>query len=69
MTTSPAGALARLTEKLSLKEKISYGLGDLGNGFYLAQPWVRNVRMVGANGSTSDVWDMGIQMKDVWIDK
>jgi peptide/nickel transport system substrate-binding protein len=40
-----------------------------GNGFYLAQPWVRNMRMVGPNGSNNDVWDTGIQMKDLWIDK
>ncbi len=40
-----------------------------GNGFYLLQPWVRNMRLTGAVNSTSEVWDTGIQMKDVWLDK
>jgi ABC-type transport system substrate-binding protein len=40
-----------------------------GNGFYMMQPWVRNMRPFGALGSSSDVWDTGIQMKDLWIDK
>ncbi|MEZ4552561.1 MAG: ABC transporter substrate-binding protein [Dehalococcoidia bacterium] len=40
-----------------------------GNGFYLLQPWVRNMRLTGALNSSSEVWDTGIQMKDVWLDK
>lgn len=40
-----------------------------GNGFYIAQPWVRGLRMTGAVGSTSDVWDTGIMMKQIWLDK
>jgi len=40
-----------------------------GNGFYILQPWVRNMRLVGALNSASEVWDTGIQMKDVWLDK
>lgn len=39
------------------------------NGFYILQPWVRNMRLVGAFNSSSEVWDTGIQMKNVWIDK
>lgn len=33
MSSSPTAASRLLTHTLSLKEKISYGLGDLGNGF------------------------------------
>jgi peptide/nickel transport system substrate-binding protein len=40
-----------------------------GNGFYVLQPWVRNLRLVGALNSASEVWDDGIQAKDVWLDK
>jgi peptide/nickel transport system substrate-binding protein len=40
-----------------------------GNGFYILQPWVRNMRLTGALGSTGETWDNGIQMKEVWIDK
>ena len=40
-----------------------------GNGFYILQPWVRNMRLVGAFNSSSEVWDTGIQMRHVWLDK
>jgi peptide/nickel transport system substrate-binding protein len=40
-----------------------------GNSFDIQQPWVRGLRNIGAAGSVSGVWDTGIQMKQLWIDK
>jgi ABC-type transport system substrate-binding protein len=40
-----------------------------GNSYTILQPWVRNMRLIGALGSSAEVWDAGIQMRDVWIDK
>ena len=40
-----------------------------GNGFYILQPWVRNMRLSGALNSMSEVWDTGIAMRSAWIDK